>query len=61
MSKKQRQTDSTTKPSVSTDRLIVRGIRRKEPDWDTYVTILLAHALEKVGAGVNDLDEGDDD
>lgn len=59
MSKPQQQHDSAQQPAYDTQRLIVRGERRKEPDWDTYVTILLAHALQKVGA--DDLDEGFDD
>jgi hypothetical protein len=58
MSKPQQQHDSTT-PVYDTQRLRIRGERRKEPDWDTYITILLAHALQEVGA--DDLDEGFDD
>jgi hypothetical protein len=43
-----RQTDATTKYDAT--RLVVRGVRRTEADWDLYVAILLSHALRKVGA-----------
>jgi|GEM_PF-5635102 len=51
MSKKPNQRDdSSPTPQYDTRQLIVKGIRRKEPDWDTYIAILLAHAMHKVGA-----------
>lgn len=57
MSKKRpHQTTPTAAPAYDTERLRIRGERRKDPDWDTYIAILLAHALHKVGA--DDLDEG---
>ncbi len=31
-----------------TQRLVVVGVRRKEPDWDTYIAALLSCALRKV-------------
>ncbi len=50
MSKKPDQHDSTPAPQYDTRRLIVKGVRRREPDWDTYIAVLLAHAMHKVGA-----------
>lgn len=48
MSKKPRQTDSQSQPAADTQRLVVWGERRKEPDWDAYVAALLAYALREV-------------
>jgi hypothetical protein len=31
-----------------TQRLVVWGERRKEPDWDAYIAALLAYALRTV-------------
>jgi hypothetical protein len=59
MSKKQRPQTNSTTPAYDTQRLRIRGERRTEPDWDAYISILLAHALHTVGA--DDLDEGIDD
>jgi hypothetical protein len=42
-----------------TQHLTIRGVRRKEPDWDLLVTILLAHAMKKTGADVA-LEDDDD-
>ncbi len=50
MSKQPDQPDFTPAPQYDTRRLIVKGVRRKEPDWDTYIAVLLAHAMHKVGA-----------
>lgn len=60
MSKKTGQHDSSPTPQYDTRRLIVKGVRRKEPDWDTYIAVLLAHAMHRVGAD-EDLEEADDD
>jgi hypothetical protein len=60
MDKKTSQNDSTPTPPYDTRRLIVKGVRRKEPDWDTYIAVLLAHAMHKVGAD-EDLQGVDDD
>jgi hypothetical protein len=45
--------DSPAPPAYDTTRLVVRGDRRAEPDWDLYVAILLSHSLQK--AGLDDL------
>ncbi len=50
MSKHNHQHNSAAEPQYDTQHLIVKGVRRKEPDWDTYVAVLLAHAMHKVGA-----------
>jgi hypothetical protein len=42
-----------------TEHLTIRGVRRKEPDWDLLVTILLAHAMKKTGADLALEDDGD--
>jgi len=47
MSKKPRQHNSPT-PAGDTQRLVVWGERREEPDWDAYVAALLAYALREV-------------
>jgi hypothetical protein len=48
MSKQPRQTDSNPKATYDTQRLVVWGERRKEPDWDTFIAALLAHSLAEV-------------
>lgn len=48
MSKKPPQPHSTPQPTGGTQRLVVWGERRKEPDWDTYIAALLAYALRQV-------------
>lgn len=48
MSKKPRQSDPQSQPAGDTQRLVVWGERRKEPDWDSYVAALLAFALREV-------------
>lgn len=58
MSKKSRQSDSP-QPAGGTDRLVVWGERRKEPDWDTYIAALLAYALREVEAEA-DATDGDE-
>jgi len=55
MSKKSSRQNATPGPEYDTQHLIVKGVRRKEPDWDTYIAVLLAHAMHKVGAD-EDLD-----
>ena len=48
MSKK---TPQTRVPKATTDadqRLHVRGVRRKEPDWDAFIAALIAYALREV-------------
>ena len=47
--------------TYDTTRLVVWGERRLDPDWDSFVAILLAHALNKVGANLDDDIEEDDD
>jgi hypothetical protein len=60
MSKKTSNQNATPAPEYDTKHLIVKGVRRKEPDWDTYIAVLLAHAMHKVGAD-EDLYEAADD
>jgi hypothetical protein len=48
MSKKHPQSNVQPVASGDTDRLVVWGERRKEPDWDTYIAALLAYALREV-------------
>lgn len=55
MSKKQPK-PSTPSPAADTTRLVVRGERRAEPDWDVFVSALLAHALAQVES--EDAEEG---
>lgn len=44
MSKRQKAKQTVGDPQ----RLVVRGERRTEPDWDAYVAALLAYALRQV-------------
>lgn len=48
MSKKPAPSPKTPAPAIDRDRLVVRGVRRKEPDWDTFVAALLSYALRQV-------------
>ena len=43
-----------------TQRLVVWGERRNEPDWDAYVAALLAYALRQV-EGEEESSEGVED
>lgn len=42
-------------------RLVVWGERRKEPDWDAYVAALLAYALRQVEAEEASSEGAEDD
>jgi hypothetical protein len=55
MSKKSQHKKPGRPPRTDTQRLVVWGERRKEPDWDSYVAALLAFALREVEA---DAEEG---
>lgn len=48
MSKQVKQSNPQPQPVGDTQRLVVWGERRKEPDWDSYVAALLAYALREV-------------
>jgi len=48
MSKKQSKPSSTPVPAYDTSRLVVRGEKRANPDWDAFVAALLAWALREV-------------
>lgn len=48
-------------PTGSTQRLVVWGERRPEPDWDAYVAALLAYALREVEGDPAVPEEGDRD
>lgn len=61
MSKKPQQPAPTPHPSDDTQRLVVWGERRKEPDWDTYIAALLAYALGEVEADPAPTDGDDHD
>jgi len=47
---KPRQPKAAPQPVYDRTRLVVRGVRRTEADWDLYAAILLSHALRKAGA-----------
>lgn len=46
-----RKQSKPDRPSAD-HQLIVRGVRRKEPDWDTFIAALLSYAMAEVGATV---------
>jgi hypothetical protein len=48
MSKKSQHKKPGRPPNPDTQRLVVWGERRQEPDWDSYVAALLAFALREV-------------
>jgi hypothetical protein len=48
MNKKPKHSKSQSQSSDDTQRLVVWGERREEPDWDTYIAALLAYALREV-------------
>jgi len=60
MSKKHLQSGAP-QPASGTDRLVVWGERRKEPDWDTYIAALLAYALREVEGDGNSPQGGEGD
>jgi hypothetical protein len=51
-----RQTRATT----GGQRLVVVGVRRKEPDWDGYIAALLSYALRKVDEENGEAENGDE-
>lgn len=60
MTKQPHQPKATPEPVYDRTRLVVKGVRRSEADWDLYAAILLSHALRKAGAA-DLLDKGDRD
>jgi hypothetical protein len=51
MSKRSKKSTKRQAPTMQDGRrLVVVGVRRKEPDWDGYVAALLSFALRQVEA-----------
>jgi hypothetical protein len=48
MSKRAKRTTQPQPATDGTQRLVVVGVRRKEPDWDSYIDALLLYALRTV-------------
>jgi hypothetical protein len=54
MSKRIHQSRVPTATNDADQRLLVRGDRRKEPDWDVFIAALIAYALREVDDDVDD-------
>lgn len=57
MRKKLPTSGAQPQPSV---RLVVRGERRPDPDWDTFIAALLAYALREPDDSADAPQERDD-
>jgi hypothetical protein len=61
MSKRTKRTTQRPSTTDGTQRLVVVGVRRKEPDWDGYIAALLSYALRTVeDENVSVAEKGDD-
>lgn len=61
MSKQAKRTTRKQPVASGTERLVVVGVRRKEPDWDSYIDALLLYALRTVkDENTSPAEKGDD-